>query len=91
MCDAIKNISDILEQHGFRMKICQTCGYFCPKFDENTNDLKGFCHCNKTFDADVDKNLDEETPTEKETFFWNLCDKYIPKEINNVVDMSTYR
>ena len=87
--EAINEIIEKLDEHGFRMKICQTCGYFCPKFEEGTNDLKGFCHCNKTFNAD--KSLDEEQQDEKETFFWNLCEKYIPKEINNVVDMSTYR
>ena len=87
--EAINEIVEKLDEHGFRMKICQTCGYFCPKFEEGTNDLKGLCHCNKTFDAD--KPRDEEPADEKETFFWNLCEKYIPREINNVVDMSTYR
>lgn len=88
--EAINEIIEKLDEHGFRMKICQTCGYFCPKFEVGINDLKGLCHCNKTFN--LEKELDEENPMpEKESFYWNLCDKYIPKEINNVVDMSTYR
>lgn len=85
--EAISEIIDKLNEHGFRLTICQTCGYFCPNFDTEANDIKGICHCNRSFEQQ--DNTDESA--DKEEFFWGLCEKYIPKEINNVIDMSTYR
>ncbi|MCD7878921.1 MAG: hypothetical protein LUG16_03185 [Candidatus Gastranaerophilales bacterium] len=82
MCDAVKNISDILEQHGFRMKICQSCAYFSPKIDGTNNMVKGYC--NK-------KAVDDENCSElPETLLWSSCEYYIPEEVNKVIDISDY-
>ncbi len=82
MCDAVKNISDILEQHGFRMKICQSCGYFSPKIDGTNNMVKGYC--NKK--AEETQNIGE-IP---ETLLWSSCEFYIPEEVNKVIDIASY-
>ncbi len=82
MCDAVKNISDILEQHGFRMKICQSCAYFSPKIDGTNNMVKGYCNQKAVEDANC-----AEFP---ETLLWSSCQYYIPQEVNNVIDISSY-
>ena len=81
MCDAISNMSDILSNKGFRMKICQTCAYFTAKIDGSDNMIKGFC--NKNVVADPNAETDE-------TVLWHTCESYLPQEINNVVDISSY-
>ena len=82
MCDAVKNISDILEQHGFRMKICQSCAYFSPKIDGTNNMVKGFCNQKAVCDPTCD-----DIP---ETLLWSTCEYFIPQEVNNVIDISSY-
>jgi hypothetical protein len=82
MCDAVKNISDLLEQHGFRMKICQSCAYFSPKIDGTNNMVKGYC--NK---AAIDNPNCVDPP---ETLLWHTCEFYIPQEVNNVIDITNY-
>ncbi len=82
MCDAVKNISDILEQHGFRLKICQSCAYFTPKIDGTNNMVKGYC--NKPA---VDNENCNEVP---ETLLWSTCEYFIPQEVNNVINISSY-
>lgn len=82
MCDAVKNISDILEQHGFRMKICQSCAYFAPKIDGTNNMVKGYCN-----QKAVEDPACVELP---ETLLWSSCEYYIPQEVNNVIDISSY-
>ncbi len=82
MCDAVKNISDILEQHGFRMKICQSCAYFSPKIDGTNNMVKGYCN-----QKAVENPNCAEFP---ETLLWSSCQYYIPQEVNNVIDISSY-
>ena len=82
MCDAVKNISDILEQHGFRMKICQACAYFAPKIDGTNNMVKGYCNKNA-----VDNPNCGESP---ETLIWSTCDNFIPEEVNKVIDIADF-
>ena len=82
MCDAVKNISDILAQHGFRIKICQSCAYFSPKIDGTNNMIKGYC--NKKAVDDTNCN---ELP---ETILWGTCENFIPEEVNKVIDISNY-
>ncbi len=82
MCDAVKNISDILSQHGFKIKICQSCAYFAPKIDGTNNMVKGYC--NKK--AVEDQNCNE-LP---ETLLWSTCEFFIPEEVNKVIDISSY-
>ena len=82
MCDAVKNISDILEQHGFRIKICQSCAYFSPKIDGTNNMVKGYC--NK-------KAVEEQNCVESpETLLWASCEYFIPEEVNKVIDIASY-
>lgn len=82
VCDAVKNISDILEQHGFRIKICQSCAYFNPIADPTNNMFKGFCNRN----AVQNENSDEQI----ETLLWSTCDYFLPQEVNKVIDISEY-
>jgi len=82
MCDAVKNISDILEQHGFRMKICQSCAYFSPKIDGTNNMVKGYCNQKAVEDPSC-----VDSP---ETLLWSTCQYFIPQEVNNVIDISSY-
>lgn len=82
MCDAIKNISDLLEQHGFRMKICQSCAYFAPKIDGTNNMIKGYCN---------QKAIEDQNCVDlPETLLWSSCEYYIPEEVNKVIDISDY-
>lgn len=82
MCDAVKNISDTLAQHGFRIKICQSCAYFSPKIDGTNNMVKGYCNQRAVEDPNC-----SEFP---ETLLWNSCEYFIPEEVNKVIDISTY-
>jgi len=82
MCDAVKNISDILEQHGFRIMICQSCAYFSPKIDGTNNMIKGYCKKRAVDDPNYG-----ELP---ETLLWSTCDNFIPEEVNKVIDISDY-
>lgn len=82
MCDAIRNITDKLQQHGFRIKICQTCAYFSSKIDGTTNMIKGYC--NKQVVAD-------ELMDPEERLLWNSCQFYLPEDVNKIVDISSYK
>ncbi len=82
MCDAVKNISDMVEQHGFRLQICQSCAYFSPKIDGTNNMIKGYC--NKYA---VDNQNATELP---EMLLWSTCENFIPQEVNKVIDISSY-
>lgn len=82
MCDAIKNITDKLEDHGFRIKICQTCAYFTSKIDGTTNMIKGYCN-KQTL------NNDEIEPDE--TILWKSCQYYLPQDVNKIVDISNFK
>ncbi len=82
MYDAIKNISDKLEEHGFRIKICQTCAYFTSEIDGTTNMIKGFCNKN---------NLEENIELPEKKLLWNSCNFYLPNDINKVFDINQYR
>ncbi len=82
MCDAVKNIADILSQHGFRMKICQSCAYFSPKIDGTNNMVKGYCNI---------RAMQEQNASEApETLLWSTCEKFIPMEVTNVIDIANY-
>jgi len=86
--EAIREIVEKLEKHGFRMQICQTCGCFSHKLDAESNEIKGYCHSDRVLSAGSGSDVTD--AREKESFLWNFCEKYIPKEINNVIDISTY-
>ena len=79
MCDAVKNIS---EQHGFRLKICQSCAYFSPKIDGTNNMVKGYCNKKAAENRDA-----AQAP---ETLLWSSCESFLPQEVNNVIDISKF-
>ncbi len=82
MVDAIKEVSDKLNEHGFRIKICQSCGYFNLKMDGSTNMVKGYCNrliVQKESDMPID------------TILWNSCPYYVPQEVNKIIDINSFR
>ncbi len=82
MCDAVKDITNTLEQHGFRMKICQSCAYFSPKIDGTNNMVKGYCN-KKALEQEFDGIIPE-------TLLWSTCEYFIPQEVNNVINIANY-
>ena len=82
MVDAIKEVSDKLSEHGFRIKICQSCGYFNLKMDGSTNMVKGYC--NRLV-------MQKETDVPLDTILWNSCPYYIPQEVNKIIDINNFR
>lgn len=82
MVDAIKEVSDKLNEHGFRIKICQSCGYFNLKMDGSTNMVKGYC--NRLV-------LQQESEIPLDTVLWNSCQYYVPQEVNKIIDLSNFR
>ena len=82
MIDAIKEVSDKLSEHGFRIKICQSCGYFNLKMDGSTNMVKGYC--NRLV-------VQKETDVPLDTILWNSCSYYVPQEVNKIIDINNFR
>lgn len=82
MIDAIKEVSDKLNEHGFRIKICQSCGYFNLKMDGSTNMVKGYC--NRLV-------VQKESEEPLDTILWNSCGYYIPQEVNKIIDINSVR
>lgn len=82
MIDALKEVLDKLNEHGFRIKICQSCGYFNLKMDGSTNMVKGFC--NRCV-------IQKESEEPMDTILWNSCSCYVPQEVNKIIDLNTFR
>ncbi|CDC21333.1 glycosyl transferase 2 family protein [Clostridium sp. CAG:306] len=82
MVDAIKEVSDKLNEHGFRIKICQSCGFFNLKMDGSTNMIKGYC--NKPV-------VQNESDIPLDTILWNSCPYYVPQEVNKIIDINSFR
>lgn len=75
MVDAIRELSDKLNDYGLSLKICQCCKYFQPLIDGSTNMIKGCCKCQ--FQGRVEGDI---IPT----LAWNTCPKY---EEQNVIKL----
>lgn len=82
MVDAIKEVSDKLHDHGFRIKICQSCGYFNLKMDGSTNMIKGYC--NRLI-------VQKESDIPLDTILWNSCPYFVPQEVNKIIDINNFR
>ena len=82
MVDAIKEVSDKLNEHGFRIKICQSCGYFNLKMDGSTNMVKGYC--NRLV-------VQNQSVVTVDTILWNSCEYYVPQEVNKIIDINNFR
>lgn len=75
MVDAIKELSEKLDDFGLSLKICQRCKYFQPLIDGSTNMIKGCCKCQ--FQGRVEGDI---IPT----LVWNTCPRF---EEQNVVSL----
>lgn len=75
MADALKELSQKLEDYGLSLKTCQTCKYYAPVVDGSTNMVKGTC--NKQFEGRVDGDI---IPT----LIWNTCPAYEKQNIVNL-------
>ena len=75
MVDAIKELSEKLDDFGLSLKICQRCKYFQPLIDGSTNMIKGCCKCQ--FPGRVEGDI---IPT----LVWNTCPRF---EEQNVVSL----
>ncbi len=82
MCDAIGDIVEKLDQIGFRIKICHSCGLFTPKIDGSTNMVKGDC---------MKCKVKPEIIGAVETLIWSSCEDYMPREIGKVIDLKDFR
>jgi len=82
MVDALKEVSDKLSEHGFRIKICQSCGFFNLKMDGSTNMIKGYC--NRLV-------VQKESEEPMNTILWNSCPYYVPQEVNKIIDINSFR
>ena len=77
MVDAIKELTDKLEEYGFILKICQCCKFFSHNIDGSTNMIKGFCGY-KFSNALEDNKLP--------TLLWNSCRAFMHEKPHNVIE-----
>lgn len=82
MYDAIGDIVEKLDQIGFRIKICHSCGLFTSKVDGSTNMVKGDC---------MKCKMKPEILGPVETTIWSACEDYLPREIGKVIDLKDFR
>ncbi len=82
MYDAVSNIVEKLDEIGFRIKICHSCGLFTKKIDGSTNMVKGDC-----MKCKMKSSICEPV----ETLIWSTCDDYVPRELGKVIDIKNYR
>ena len=75
MVDAIKELSQKLNDYGLALKICQNCRHFQPVVDGSTNMVKGNCKCK--FEGRVEGDI-------MPTLIWNTCPNF---EKENVVNL----
>lgn len=77
MVDAIKELTEKLDEYGFVLKICQCCKHFTPNIDGSTNMVKGFC--NYEFSSSPQTG---QIPT----LLWNSCRGYSHSKISSVIE-----
>ena len=82
MYDAVTDIVEKLDENGFRIKVCHSCGFFTQKIDGSTNVVKGECMKCKMKSSACE-------PTE--TLIWSTCADYAPRELGKVIDIKNYR
>ena len=75
MTDALKELSEKMDEHGLSLRICQCCKYFQPNDDGSTNMVKGFCKY--SFSDRVPGDI-------LPTLIWGACEQY---ENHNVVNL----
>lgn len=77
MVDAIKELTEKLDEYGFNLKICQCCKHFSPNIDGSTNMVKGFC--NYEFSNSPQTG-------QLPTLLWNSCRGYAQGKISSVIE-----
>ena len=82
MYDAVSDIVEKLDEIGFRIKVCHSCGLFTSKIDGSTNMVKGDC-----MKCKIKSSVKEPT----ETLIWSTCEDYMPRELGKVIDIKNYR
>lgn len=82
MYDAVSDIVEKLDQIGFRIKICHSCGLFSSTIDGSTNMVKGSC---------LKCKINGEIPEPVDTVIWSTCAEYMPRELGKVIDINNYR
>lgn len=75
MVDAMKELSQKLDDFGLSLKVCQCCKYFQPIVDGSTNMVTGCCNCK--FEGRVEGDMIQ-------TLIWNTCPYF---ERQNVVNL----
>ncbi len=82
MYDAVSDVVNKLDEIGFRIKICHSCGLFSSKIDGSTNMVKGDC---------LKCKMNPEIKEVVETLIWSTCDDYVPRELGKVIDLKDFR
>ena len=82
MYDAVSDIIGKLDEIGFRIKVCHSCGLFTSKIDGSTNMVKGDC-----MKCKIKSSVYEPV----ETLIWSTCEDYMPRELGKVIDIKNYR
>lgn len=82
MYDAVSDIVEKLDQIGFRIKICHSCGLFTSKIDGSTNMVKGNC---------LKCKLNGGAVAPLETVIWSTCSEYVPRELGKVININEFR
>ena len=77
MVDAIKELTEKLDDYGFTLKICQGCRHFASNIDGSTNMVKGFC--NYAFSNSPNTG-------QLPTLLWNSCRGFQPNKICSVIE-----
>ncbi len=75
MVDALKELTQKLDDYGLSLKVCQSCKYFQPVVDGSTNMVKGTCNCK--FEGRVDGDI---IPT----LVWNTCPNFEKQNVLNL-------
>lgn len=75
MVDALKELTQKLDDYGLSLKICQSCKFYQPVVDGSTNMVKGTC--NYKFDGRVDGDI---IPT----LIWNTCPNFEKQNVLNL-------
>lgn len=76
LCEAIEEISEILMEKGFALKICQNCGYFEFQNNGRADFDRGNCYL---------KMIKRESKFPELTSVWDCCENIIPQHAKNFV------
>lgn len=100
MYDAVKDITDKLEDHGFKLKICQNCIHFKPEIDGSINMVKGFCtrkvneseeqSSKESLALELSDNNNDQLLNNKKVL-WFCCKYFVPNDVNKLIDLNEFK